>query len=118
MKSINSGGIAALAVLWAAAPGAAPAAEAWYEGGTLQKATAAEWARAAPENQLASAADFIAALNGVSDIASVKDAAALADIRKRAAELQACVNKAIADESTARQDRKVAEMVVFCTVMK
>src|SRR4051812_16961166 len=49
----------------------------WYEGGTLQKATVADWKSATPANQLATSGDFIASLSAISDISQVKDQATL-----------------------------------------
>jgi len=88
----------------------------WYEGGTLQKGTVADWQTATPENQLASSADFIASLNGVRDIGDIKDAATLAEIRQKSDDLQACVNAAI--QPNTAPDQPIAELIVRCTVLK
>ena len=88
----------------------------WYEGGTLQKATVTEWKAAAPENQLATAGDFIASMSGVSDIAAVTNPDDAARIKKKAEDLRSCVNQSINADTPA--DQPVANTVVLCTVMK
>jgi hypothetical protein len=88
----------------------------WYEGGTLQKATVADWQAATAANQLASSADFIASLNGVKDIGDLKDPAAIAEIRQKSDDLQACVNQSIQPNTAA--DQPVAELIVRCTILK
>lgn len=88
----------------------------WYEGGTLQKATVADWDNATPQNQLATSGDFIASLAAVSDISKEK-ASEQEQIKKRAIELRNCVNKAI-DEPDTPPERPVAELVVLCTILK
>src|SRR4051812_41767802 len=70
-------------------------ADPWYEGGTLQKATLSDWRDAAADNQLATAADFIASLSSIADISAVQDQAALDQIRKRAEDLRQCINQNI-----------------------
>ncbi len=90
--------------------GPAFAQQPWYEGGTLQKGTVADWKQATAANQLATSADFVASLAGVSDISKVQDPVTLADIRKRSEYLQACINESVA--KPVPPDRPVAEVVV------
>lgn len=45
-----------------ATPPAAPTPRKWYEGGTLHKATGAEWRKADASNKLATCSDFLAKL--------------------------------------------------------
>ncbi len=80
----------------------------WYDGGTLQKATVAEWKKATPENQLATSADFIAAANGIEDISKIKN---LDAFKSRVALLQGCVNNMTAASA---EDGKVADLVLVC----
>jgi hypothetical protein len=89
----------------------------WYEGGTLQKATIVEWQKATPENQLATAADFIASLSSISDLSALKDAQEVAKIKQRSVDLRECVNQSINNEENA-PDRAIAELVLFCTIFK
>jgi hypothetical protein len=96
---------------------AEPAAGIWYEGGTLQKADIAAWVDATPENQLATSADFIASLSGLTEIAVIKDPKELAEIRKRSESLRECINAKIAEDETS-YDTPVAHVVVFCTILK
>jgi hypothetical protein len=88
----------------------------WYEGGTLQKGTVADWQAASAANQLASSADFIASLNGVKDIGDLKDPAALAEIRKKSDDLQVCINQSI--QPNTAPDQPIAELIVRCTILK
>lgn len=89
----------------------------WYEGGTLQKGAVSDWTSATPEDQLATSADFIASLSGVKDVAEVKDARALADIKKRSEDLKICIDDLIAKGDLA-QDKRIAELVILCTILK
>ena len=91
-------------------------ADMWYEGGTLQKATVADWTAATPENQLATSADFIASLNSVPDISKASPGEQ-ENIRKLATDLRNCVDETATHPDTPR-DKAVAELVVLCTVMK
>ena len=88
----------------------------WYEGGTLQKATITEWKAATPEDQLATAGDFIASISGVSDIAAVKNPEEADRIKKKAEDLRSCVSQSINADTPA--DQPVANAVVLCTVLK
>lgn len=87
----------------------------WYEGGALQKASAKEWVKAAPENRLATMGDFTASLNAISDLSKI-DQARLAKLRGQAEALLACVND-MAGRGDA-PDQPVAELVVICALMK
>lgn len=89
----------------------------WYEGGTLQKATLADWKNATADNQLATSGDFIAALSSITDIATVQDQAALDQIRKRAEDLRQCINQNIEQETMPDSDA-VANLVVICAIVK
>ena len=108
-------------VLMAVCPAAyaveAPAASIWYEGGTLQKATVADWQQATASNQLATSADFIASLSSVPDISAV-NATVQADIKKRATDLKDCINQSIGEQADMEQDKPVSHLVVMCTIMK
>jgi hypothetical protein len=88
----------------------------WYEGGTLQKASASQWQAATSQNQLATAGDFIASVSGIADLASVTDVATAAELKKKAEDLQVCVNQSIKPETPPEQP--VAEFIVRCTLLK
>ena len=88
----------------------------WYEGGTLQKAVVEDWNRATADDQLATSGDFIAALEGISDLSKVDDHAKAAELKKKAEDLRACVNQSINADTPL--DKTVAELVVRCTVLK
>lgn len=110
----------AFVVLFAALPQVVFAEEAkqpWYEGGTLQKSTVAAWQKASPADQLATSADFLAALRGIRDVGLIEDKARLEDFKKNAMDLQECINKTIA-EGKSVPSRPIAEITILCTVMK
>ncbi len=89
----------------------------WYEGGTLQKANLAQWKGATPENQLATSADFIASLESIPDLSKVEKAGEMDRIKKRALDLQVCINGyAVSPDVT--ESMGVAEAVVLCTILK
>jgi CHASE3 domain sensor protein len=89
----------------------------WYEGGTLQKATIADWRNATADNQLATAADFIATLGSIPDITTIQDQAVLDQLRKRAEDLRQCINQNIQQGNAADSDM-LANAVVMCTIVK
>jgi hypothetical protein len=95
---------------------AAAFAAAWYEGGTLQKATVADWQTGAAENKLATAGDFIASITAVADIADIKDPKAAAGIKKRSEELVTCVDT-MAETADMPSDTPVAQLVVRCALL-
>jgi len=80
-------------------------AEKWYEGGTLHKATGGEWHRATSRNQLATAADFVAA---------AKVASSMEQLRVRAAAVQRCITEATDDPKL--YSLKVSEVASACIV--
>ena len=88
----------------------------WYEGGTLQKGTVEEWNRATAENQLATSGDFIASLNGIADLATIKDPVTAAEMKKKSEDLRLCINLSIKVDSP--PDQAIAEFVVRCTILK
>lgn len=104
-----------LALLFFSAP--AFAQRPWYEGGTLQKANVEQWMKASPADQLATAGDFVASLNSISDLATVTDPEAAARIFKQAQDMVACINRSIA-KGDAEEDQPVAQLVVLCSIMK
>ena len=88
----------------------------WYEGGTLQKGTVEDWNRATAENQLATSADFIASLNGIADMATVRDQATASEMKKKSEDLRLCINQSIKINNP--PDQAIAEFVVRCTILK
>ena len=89
----------------------------WYDGGTLQKSSGLEWSKATPENQLATAADFLGVMSAVGSADSIKDPKEMEDFRRRAVDLRDCINKTILEDK-GKQDSNTAEMVVSCTLFK
>ncbi len=92
-------------------------AGAWYEGGSLQKASVEDWQRATPANQIATAADFVASLSSIPDIGAIKDQDMLDAIWKQTESLVNCINQQARLPDTVT-DRPVAEFVVLCTIVK
>jgi hypothetical protein len=93
------------------------AVEEWYEGGTLQRAGAAEWLKATPQDQLASTADFLAVMSGVSDVGNIRDPQEKEDFRRRTVDIQDCINKTLVEDKS-KMESKVAELVIGCTLFK
>ena len=75
----------------------------WYEGGTLHEATAGQWHASTAENQLATAADFVA------NVTPVKN---MNELLLRATALTACISAATDDPTLYKQD--VGTIGVFC----
>jgi len=90
--------------------------QAWYEGGTLQKGTVDDWNRATQENQLATSADFIASLNAIPDLSTIKDQEIMNDVYKKSVDLRQCINLTIKVDSP--PDQPIAQFVVQCTILK
>lgn len=63
---------------------------AWYEGGTLHKATIGEWKKASYQNRLATAADFTVAFSEVYDF----KINSIDQIKAPAEELEKCISTA------------------------
>ena len=97
--------------------GHAAFAAAWYDGGTLQKATVSDWQTAAPANQLATAADFIASMSAISDLSTVTNASDAAAIKQKAEDLQSCISQSIVSNNPPPEE-PVANLVVRCTILK
>ena len=80
-------------------------AKEWYEGGTLHNATAGRWRAGSPENQLATAADWVTKIVKVSG---------LDDIKWKAIEVRSCVNLATVD--SAMHNQNASDIAVLCIV--
>lgn len=88
----------------------------WYKGGTLQKATVAEWTAGAPEDQVATAGDFAAALHDIEDLSKAsKDQ--MKDVREQARSIRSCINHLV-ELPNADPEKHVSELVVMCAVSK
>jgi len=112
MKSIfPSLAIAVISILFGLAPngyGLVPVA-AWFEGGTLHRATVGEWNRAADSNKLATCADWIAGWekHGLTK----KKYGSMEELRADAVELRTCLNEAV---QPLREEEKVAPYAALC----
>lgn len=82
----------------------------WYEGGTLHKATAAEWSSASPSNQLATAGDWSAIILGETRVREL----GLDGLRSHAQQMVACVNTAISDGPS---NQAVSEVAAGCSIL-
>jgi len=80
----------------------------WYEGGTLHRATMAEWRRATSANRLATAADM--ALKAPRVAATVKSSGTMSTLRPYATALEACVS----EQAVGR----VAELAAACIILE
>ena len=83
----------------------APPTKAWYDGGTLHNATAAEWKAATDANRLATSADWATVMTGWDTLTVA---------RVLATDLRLCVNEAV-KASPAQQ--KVNELAAACAVL-
>lgn len=93
-----------IAIFLMLAPALVSASE-WYIGGTLHQATAKQWHNASSENQLATAADFVA---------KAQTPASMGQLRRRSIELKQCITSATADSSLG--DQKVVQIAALCIV--
>ena len=76
----------------------------WCEGGNLHKATMAVWSKAEYANRLATASDFTA---------KVLKPKSMAELRKKAGDLEACLSSAAAK----RKDEKASDVAALCAVI-
>lgn len=81
----------------------------WYEGGTLNRATALEWQDASYSNKLATCADFVAKMDSDGQfVASVdNDINTIEDIRPYAEELVTALDEAFAEEDDPERNRQM-----------
>jgi hypothetical protein len=94
----------------ATAPAAEPTTESaasslpedlWFVGGTLHKATCREWLDSTPQNRLATAGDFVAA---------ILNPATFMELRAPAEEMAKCITKA----APAAPSKRVSEIGLKC----
>ena len=85
----------------------APKQKEWYEGGTLHKATIAEWKAATESNRLATCADFVASLEKPSSMDAMLD---------QALALKNCINEATEGISAADKE-SVVDIASACTIL-
>ena len=78
----------------------------WYDGGTLHKATAAEWNRASSRNKLATAADWVAFVR-----LDQGEIISMGDLRSQSQELMDCVG---AFALQVEYDWNIAESAAVC----
>ena len=94
----------------------------WYEGGSLHRATIAEWRDASPENRIATCAEFLAALWSKGRLreeiaAKIKTPD---DLLAPVTSLVACIDKATEPEADPNRDQQmyanqnVSEMAAAC----
>lgn len=81
----------------------------WYEGGTLNDATALEWQDASYSNKLATCADFVAKMDSDGQfVASVdNDINTIEDIRPYAEDLVTALDGAFAEEDDPERNRQM-----------
>lgn len=78
---------------------------AWYEGGTLHQATAAEWIESNDANRLATAADWVTSLTGWETLTEAKE---------KSEDLKICVNRSAPSSPSEMQ---AAELAVACAIL-
>ena|SRR6056297_2240789 len=81
----------------------------WYEGGTLNDASALQWQDASYSNKLATCADFVATMDSDGQfVASVdNDINTVEDIRPYAEELVTAIDEAFAEEDDPERNRQM-----------
>ena len=79
----------------------------WFEGGTLHKATVAQWRKATYQNRLATAADFVAATQDV-------DYGNLKEFKQMATDLEKCISVAVSGGDV--DNEKVAFISSMCMI--
>ena len=80
----------------------------WYGGGTLHKATVGQWKLGTPDNRLATASDFAAAiLKG--------QFKSMDNLKDRATELEMCITGAV--EDVAMDGNPVGDIAAACAVL-
>lgn len=79
----------------------------WYEGGTLHNSTIKEWRNASPQNRLATAGDFTAAI--------LKDSLTFEEVVLRTPAMLSCINEVAKTPNANRQ--KVAAIGALCAIL-
>jgi hypothetical protein len=87
-----------------------PGDQEWYEGGTLHKATAAQWAAASSSNRLATAGDWSATKLGESRVRQL----GMNGLRSYAQQLVNCVNEATSDGPS---NQTVGGIAAACAIL-
>lgn len=82
-----------------------PPTKAWYSGGTLHKATAAEWLKATNGNRLATAADWVTVTIGIETESKH---------RQQSEELKECVDETA---EVAPPEMKATDLAASCAVL-
>jgi len=85
----------------------------WYQGGTLHQATIQEWKSATAANQLATCADFVAAMKKTKGVRYTD----LNVMRYDAEQLKDCMNEAIRGDEMNGLGLKANEIAAFCAVL-
>ena len=94
---------------------AATVSAAWYEGGTLQRASVRQWLEASTQNQLATASQWLL----TSEQQKAKVAAAAGDMRSvlsSADKLRQCINAALRRHSHLYSNMPAADIAVTCMI--
>lgn len=79
----------------------------WYEGGTLHRATVAEWKKASARNKLATCGDFITSI-------TESKSTPIEEIKREAKNLRTCINEAVKG-SKYTDEYKVSRIAAICT---
>lgn len=89
----------------------------WYQGGTLHRASIAEWMAASYENRLATAADFVVSISKKENpqILSGAGSVFLTKLKLHASELEKCISQ-VGAEPKASRGMSVAEVGSLCYI--
>lgn len=82
-----------------------PPTRAWYDGGTLHDATAAQWNAANNANRLATASDWVTVITGWDT---------LEEAREKAEDLKTCVNESAL---VSPPEMKAPEIAAMCAIL-
>ena len=86
----------------------APTPEPWYAGGTLHKATVAEWSQATERNKLATAADWVTAGYKLTTVE---------EMTVYAPQIVACLDAFIADNAVVQPTSPIIDSATVCLIM-
>ena len=88
-----------------------PQSAEWYSGGTLHKATIAEWHQATYANRLATCADWVKALE------EPETEIDYSTVKPKAIELEKCITDATVDIPVIRKNHDVSKYAATCIVL-
>jgi hypothetical protein len=88
-------------------------ADEWYEGGTLYKATVAEWNKAAYSNKLATASDWATTRPQI--VSKVQRSGTMETLRPFAEELVKCIDEAASGKGYSNEE--ITSLAAGCMIL-